>query len=477
MTDILWTAEAVVLTDGPETGDDGSDILLRTATLEIVTDDAGFFGNDDEDDNPRNDGFDARVIDPVLGTVELDDPYTVRATFQTPDGPATSVFAGFEVEDRAGNDLDRDYLFLVEGTPLPAFTPGTQASAIVLAEPEFAPPGYGFDDFVAFADMASFARTGEGAPEPGDTEYTWLVDAIAIRDPSPDDDDDDDDGGGTDETFEGPVRLRVITDETGFFGGGDEVDNPLNDDVDLRVIDPVLGEVRADDDDIETVRISFETPTGTASAVYAVLDLEDDDGGDLGIGYIFLIEGTPLPDVAPGTRIESVLLGEPDFAPPGYGLSDFIAFADIPAFERLGDDPATPGVSTEEARTIAYLYEANFDRVPDIDGLNFWIDTLEGENALTEREVAEFFLASDEFEERFGDEETLDDRTFVETLYRFVLDREGDQPGIDFWTGVAEDDYPRAQLLLDFVESQENADALEYVLGLDEVSPGEWEFV
>ncbi|MEL6311357.1 MAG: DUF4214 domain-containing protein, partial [Pseudomonadota bacterium] len=67
------------------------------------------------------------------------------------------------------------------------------------------------------------------------------------------------------------------------------------------------------------------------------------------------------------------------------------------------------GLSAEEARCIAYLYEAGLDRDGDIDlpGLNFWIDAREG--GLDENQVAQAFLDSPEFAAAFGEPDTLSD--------------------------------------------------------------------
>lgn len=136
------------------------------------------------------------------------------------------------------------------------------------------------------------------------------------------------------------------------------------------------------------------------------------------------------------------------------------------------------GLAAEEARTVAYLYEAGLDRNGEIDapGLNFWIDRREA--GLTERGLAQAFLNSPEFEAAIGAPESLTDRALVEQLYRNVLDREGEAGGIAFWEGqLARSVVSRADLLLAFAESPENVEGSPQVLDLAEVGPGQWDFL
>ncbi|MGF1447321.1 MAG: DUF4214 domain-containing protein [Pikeienuella sp.] len=149
---------------------------------------------------------------------------------------------------------------------------------------------------------------------------------------------------------------------------------------------------------------------------------------------------------------------------------------DIGAFEVLNIAGLGRGLSVDDAQTVAYLYEAalNRDGNIDLDGLNFWIDAREG--GFTELQVAEAFLDNPEFTEAFGPIDSLSDLELVEQLYRNVLDREGEQDGIDFWTGVLGDGASRAFVVLSFAESPENVEGSPFVLGLFEEIRGEWAF-
>ncbi|MGF1554372.1 MAG: DUF4214 domain-containing protein [Paracoccaceae bacterium] len=149
----------------------------------------------------------------------------------------------------------------------------------------------------------------------------------------------------------------------------------------------------------------------------------------------------------------------------------------------LGTDTAQGGLTVEQARVVAYLYEAGLDRDGNIDfeGLNFWIDIRE--QGFDELEVAQFFLESDEFENRNGDPfdiddpRYLDDDAYVVALYNNVLDRDPDQAGFDFWSGVlASLGNDRARLLLEFAISEENREGSPEVETLEPSGPGQWDF-
>ena len=84
------------------------------------------------------------------------------------------------------------------------------------------------------------------------------------------------------------------------------------------------------------------------------------------------------------------------------------------------------GLNTDSGRMFR-LYNASFKRLPDPDGLKYWIGKYSsGEN--DSRAVASSFLVSDEFKQRYG--ENVSDSTFVNTLYKNVLGRDADASGL-----------------------------------------------
>ncbi len=100
------------------------------------------------------------------------------------------------------------------------------------------------------------------------------------------------------------------------------------------------------------------------------------------------------------------------------------------------------------------LYNAAFSRFPDSDGLEYWIEK-NGSGENTERQVAESFLTSNEFKEKYG--ENISNEQYVKTLYQNILDREADTKGYNYWVGQLNNGIEdRSELLLGFAESAEN---------------------
>jgi hypothetical protein len=97
------------------------------------------------------------------------------------------------------------------------------------------------------------------------------------------------------------------------------------------------------------------------------------------------------------------------------------------------------------------LYQAAFDRTPDLAGLGFQIGMLDSGQALTS--VAGNFIASPEFQRTYG---ALDDSHFVTQLYANVLHRNPDVGGLNFHVTNLAAGMSRAQVLVGFSESPEN---------------------
>ncbi len=96
------------------------------------------------------------------------------------------------------------------------------------------------------------------------------------------------------------------------------------------------------------------------------------------------------------------------------------------------------------------LYQASFDRAPDVEGLQFWTSQLD--QGVTLVEAAQMFLDSAEFVTTFGG--ALTDDAYLDLLYANVLDRAPDQAGLAFWQ--TQEDVSRAEMLMAFSESAEN---------------------
>ena len=104
-----------------------------------------------------------------------------------------------------------------------------------------------------------------------------------------------------------------------------------------------------------------------------------------------------------------------------------------------------------QAQTIARLYDATFDRLPDVGGLAAWTTNLKAGMALSD--IAAAFAGSAEFQQRYG---ALSNQAFVEQMYRFCLNREGDPGGVAGWVNNLNNGLSRAAVLLFFSESAEH---------------------
>jgi hypothetical protein len=98
------------------------------------------------------------------------------------------------------------------------------------------------------------------------------------------------------------------------------------------------------------------------------------------------------------------------------------------------------------------IYKAAFDRAPDMNGLGYWINDMDGGTSLTT--VAAGFIASDEFQSRYG--AAVNDVDFITLLYANVLDRTPDQQGLDYWVNDMKNGLSRSAVLASFSESTEN---------------------
>ncbi len=202
----------------------------------------------------------------------------------------------------------------------------------------------------------------------------------------------------------------------------------------------------------------------------------------------------PVPDPIPLTFTNNYI--ESDSVTGGAGIDTFVARGGREdfSFEFLTDDRIimTDSIFTNYPDTFenierveffdgflafdldgnagqAYrLYEAAFDRDPDPEGLGFWIDNFDVGN-VNLIQMAEYFMQSEEFAQKYGAPDTLGDRDFLTLLYGNVLDRVPDGPGFDFWEDQQDAGLSRPEMLQYFSESVEN---YQNVAG--EIADGIW---
>ena len=113
---------------------------------------------------------------------------------------------------------------------------------------------------------------------------------------------------------------------------------------------------------------------------------------------------------------------------------------------------------------LTQIYNASFKRLPDPDGLRYWISNFSSGKD-DERAVASSFLASAEFKERYG--EDVSNESYVNTLYINVLGRDYDQTGYDYWLSNLNNGVEtKYELLLGFSESLENKGLFSEMTGV-----------
>ncbi|MAI29329.1 MAG: hypothetical protein CMP38_03875 [Rickettsiales bacterium] len=100
------------------------------------------------------------------------------------------------------------------------------------------------------------------------------------------------------------------------------------------------------------------------------------------------------------------------------------------------------------------LYQAAFARTPDMTGVAYHMNDMEG-NGLALENVANNFIASPEFKTKYG--ENPSDDVFIDLLYQNVLGRSADADGLAFYKNhFNEGTMSRAAALIGFAESPEN---------------------
>ena len=116
------------------------------------------------------------------------------------------------------------------------------------------------------------------------------------------------------------------------------------------------------------------------------------------------------------------------------------------------------------------LYQAALGRVPDLEGLGYWISVLDAGNSVFD--VATGFIESAEFGLLFGEQTT--NAEYITALYQNVLERAPDPEGFDYWNTVLQGlpwqgvDYgqtSREAMLINFAQSPENVEQTLPLIG------------
>jgi hypothetical protein len=110
------------------------------------------------------------------------------------------------------------------------------------------------------------------------------------------------------------------------------------------------------------------------------------------------------------------------------------------------------------AAMVDRLYLAFFQRLPDEEGWDHWIEARADGHRL--EDIAEWFAEGDEFANRYGG---VNFKIFLDRLYADVLNRPPDGEGRDYWLGLLRDgEVTRGTVVVYFTESAEMLDLARY---------------
>jgi hypothetical protein len=120
----------------------------------------------------------------------------------------------------------------------------------------------------------------------------------------------------------------------------------------------------------------------------------------------------------------------------GFAVTDILTgqSTQVAAGSRLRFADSAIALDLDGNSAVAYrIYQAAFNRKPDLEGLGYWINQMD--NGASQRDVASSFVASAEFATLYGgaNPTNLD---YATKLYNNVLQRAPEQEGLNYWLDV-----------------------------------------
>ncbi|MFC0169268.1 DUF4214 domain-containing protein [Pseudoduganella danionis] len=109
------------------------------------------------------------------------------------------------------------------------------------------------------------------------------------------------------------------------------------------------------------------------------------------------------------------------------------------------------------AGQVYRLYQAAFNRKPDLPGLGFWIAA--NQKGIDLLGIATHFIGSPEFGNLYGT--NVSNNSFISTLYQNILNRAGESGGVTWWVGQLNSGVPKNAALYGFSDSAENKNNLQ----------------
>jgi hypothetical protein len=140
--------------------------------------------------------------------------------------------------------------------------------------------------------------------------------------------------------------------------------------------------------------------------------------------------------------------------PESSELNFYTQRLDSGLFTRAGVAYAVLGMPANgtAAAEVARLYLAAFNRIPDADGLDFWLTV--HRNGATDSQIADIFTRSAEFETKYGPNVSTSD--FIDLLYNNVLGRTADAGGKQYWINFLNHGMTRGDVVNSFAQSAEH---------------------
>ncbi len=121
-----------------------------------------------------------------------------------------------------------------------------------------------------------------------------------------------------------------------------------------------------------------------------------------------------------------------------------------PQVSQGSDTPVGLAVNEEVGR-IERAYLTILGRVPDVDGLSYWLT--QNQNGLSYDAIVELFLSSPERQRRFGP--SVSDSVFLDNLYIDALSRNPDDGGKAYWLAQLSSGVSRVAIVKVFADSPE----------------------
>jgi len=151
-----------------------------------------------------------------------------------------------------------------------------------------------------------------------------------------------------------------------------------------------------------------------------------------------------------GFSVTEKSLGVP--ANLSYPDVDTLKFADVTINLKVGTKAAS--ISASDLNSLVELYIAYFNRVPDADGMSYWIDQLKAGASLSQIGQS-FYSAAVQYSSLTGYTANMSNADFVRLIYKNVLGRATpDTDGLNYWSdALANGTQTRGTLVKTMLES------------------------